>query len=556
MSRLSILLAGVALSLVLLCAAVPAQAWTPIDSSRPTWCSTVPYSMNSAGSADLGVATSEMLVQDGMDDWTRVSCTSLNTTYNGRVSNTPGSYEGTSTIGWVESGWRHGSGAIGVTGPRWGRSCIIEADMELNGVNYTWITGSGSGGSVNAYSIILHEGGHYYGLGHSSDSNATMYYAYRGGISSLNSDDEAGICALYPGEGGSDCTTTGCPSGQECVDGSCRTVTGDGTVCSPCSSGSDCGGSSDLCLRYPDGAGYCGKACSSSADCGSSEECVGISGGSNQCVRMNSSGSPDCSSAPPPGCSTDSDCESTHRCNTSTGECELRATDRGELGEPCTQDSECNSGTCFFTPSGGVCTSSCDWLDPADCPSGFYCDGDATGACGSGVCLAGSAGAAAMGETCSADTDCASLFCSLGTCASPCIPDGTTGCPDGYSCQIGTTSACGACKMAGDTGDPCGMNEDCGSRICAVAGDRTFCTELCMDASGCPDGFTCEPAGDTSVCVPPVGGGDGGAGAGGRDRDGGCGCVAAGADPEPDLLGWVLGLLLLIPLARRRLRRR
>ena len=218
-------------------------------------------------------------------------------------------------------------------------------------------------------------------------------------------------------------------------------------------------------------------------------------------------------------------------------------------------DSECNSGTCFFTPEGGVCSQSCDWLDPMDCPSGFYCDGDATGACGSGVCLGGAAGATALGESCAEDTDCASLFCSLGTCATPCIPDGTAGCPDGYTCQIGTTSSCGACKMAGETGDPCGVNEDCESRICAVDGDRTFCTELCMDASTCPDGFTCEAAGDTSVCVPPEGGGGGGGG-GGRTR-GGCGCEVVGADPEPDLALWGLGLLAVVPLLIvRRLRRR
>ncbi len=544
-------IAALAALVTVLSAGLPgARAWTPIASSRPVWCSAAPYSMNSAGSADLDVATSEMLVRQGMDDWTRVSCTSLNTTYNGRTSRTPGSYEGTSTIGWIESGWRHGSGAIGVTGPSWSGSCIREADMELNGYNYTWITGSGSGGRVNAYSIILHEGGHYYGLGHSSDRGATMYYAYSGGISSLGSDDEAGICALYPGDGPTDCTTTGCPAGEECVDGSCRTITGDGTVCSPCSMSSQCGGSSDYCLAYPDGGGYCGKSCGGDGDCDGSDRCVGTSGG-NQCVRIDSSGRPNCSAATVPDCRTDSDCAATERCNTSTGECEARPTDRAALGEPCTTGDDCNSGVCLTTPTGGVCTQSCDWLDTTSCPAGFYCDGDATGSCGEGACLAGAAGVGELGDACAADTDCASLMCSLGVCAEPCIPDGTAGCPDGYRCQVGTLPGCGACKVAAAVGEPCELNEDCVSRRCARDGDRTFCTELCTDASTCPDSsYTCESAGDVSVCVPPAGG----AGGGGGTR-GGCGCVAAGAGDQPGPLAWLLLLPALVPILRRVRRR-
>src|SRR6185436_21095371 len=129
--------------------------------------------------------------------------------------------DGRSVVGWVESGWRYDSSAIGVTQPAWttrsGGARIVEADMELNGVDYTWITGSGRGSSVNAYSIVLHESGHYYGLGHSNSSSATMFYAYSGGIASLTSDDETGICTLCPGSGTPDCRTMGCPAGQMCA---------------------------------------------------------------------------------------------------------------------------------------------------------------------------------------------------------------------------------------------------------------------------------------------------------------------------------------------------
>ncbi len=149
----------------------PVAAWSAIDSSQPVWAGTVPYRINSSGSADLGVDSSEMIVQQAMGDWTRVSCTSLTASYGGRIASTPRNGDGNSVIGWTESGWRYDSSAIGVTTPQWffgggSGATINEADMDLNGVNFTWVTGSGSGGRVNAYSIVLHEGGHFYGLGH------------------------------------------------------------------------------------------------------------------------------------------------------------------------------------------------------------------------------------------------------------------------------------------------------------------------------------------------------------------------------------------------------
>lgn len=61
----------------------------------------------------------------------------------------------------------------------------------MNGVDFTWITGSGSGSSVNTYSIVLHEAGHYDGLDHSSDRATIMYFAYSGGIGAIGADDRA-----------------------------------------------------------------------------------------------------------------------------------------------------------------------------------------------------------------------------------------------------------------------------------------------------------------------------------------------------------------------------
>ncbi|MBX3250260.1 MAG: matrixin family metalloprotease [Myxococcales bacterium] len=530
-----------------LVAPTPALAWECLTGSCPRWCRTVPYGISRV-SDDLGEEVTVTETRRGMDDWTRVSCTNLTTNYTGRSAATAGAGDGQSIIGWVESGWRHGSSAIGVTGPRWdGRNCIVEADMEMNGVNYTWITGPGSGSRVNTYSIALHEGGHYFGLGHSNDRNASMYFAYSGGISAINTDDSNGICTLYPGMGGGtvDCTTAGCPSGQECVSGACRPIMGDGSLCSPCRDSSECGGAGDFCLQYPTGGSFCGRACSGS-DCGSGYQCVNV-GGRGQCVGVVGT-QPSCEGATP-RCRNDSECSGGQRCNTTTGTCEAAPTDRAGLGESCEEDADCNSGLCASTPTGGVCSQSCNGLDRMSCPAGFYCDG--RGGCDTGLCMAGTAGGAALGASCSADTDCASLMCDGTVCASPCRPDSdVSGCPMGFLCRPGAVAGCGACRSEADLGAPgdaCEINEDCRTGICVVLGDERFCSDFCTEAMPCPDRFTCTPLGEEAepaICVPP------------RRRDeGGCGCRVPGADGGGEA-PWALLLVPAVVLWRRTRRRR
>ena len=428
-----------------------AHAWQCFDDfgGCATWCDTpVPYALN-AISSDLGDAGTEAEVRRGFEDWTRVSCTSLTTQWNGRTTTVAGaqSSDRQSVVGWRESSWPHGAGAIGVTGPKFGfGGCITEADMEMNGVNYTWITGSGVGNDVNAYSIILHEAGHYFGLDHSSQRSATMFAAYGGGVLALSADDQEGICTLYPGEGGgpTDCTTTGCPPGEVCMAGTC--------VAEP-------------------------------------------TGGS-------------------------------------------------ALGESCTADADCDSGMCRDTGAGQVCTQSCDDLAPgASCPGGFYCQRGAV--CGQGLCVAGAPGALAAGEACTLDTDCATLVCDRGVCATPCQDGGPT-CGAGTTCTV-TGTACGACLTEADAGGgigfPCTTRDECATAECAYRDGTGFCTDFCTDQSMCPMGYLCsEVAPDLSVCSPAP------------PRDDGCGCSVPGASGTTSGHLWLF--LLVIPAIVLRRRRR
>jgi hypothetical protein len=69
----------------------------------------------------------------------------------------------------------------------------ISGDMLFN-TAYTWNIGS----QYDIFTVATHEFGHALGLGHSTDPNAAMYAGYTGS-KGINSDDSAGIRAIYSG---------------------------------------------------------------------------------------------------------------------------------------------------------------------------------------------------------------------------------------------------------------------------------------------------------------------------------------------------------------------
>lgn len=212
-------------------------------------------------------------------------------------------------------------------------------------------------------------------------------------------------------------------------------------------------------------------------------------------------------------CNKGTDCTSGY-CNPFTELC-------GELlptGDPCFDDTECNSGFCF----GGLCNPSfgagmpCPSLDNRECQGGYCNDTDAMmpvctaysaegGPCPNGNECDPSAGLNCVealclslpypnGTLCVDNSQCASQACFMGMCATgavigaPCRADGSTEpCILGSFCETTEGAIDGTCTELRRSGQPCNDESQCwgdcvirfGQRMCdaipAVSLNEAWC---------------------------------------------------------------------------------
>jgi hypothetical protein len=117
--------------------------------------------------------------------------------YNGKAGNA-------NVVVFRDTKWPHPSGPhnIALTTVTYDTKTgeIFDADMEINAAQYQ-LTTTDSTTDYDLQSVFTHEAGHFLGLAHSPDSQATMFAVYTPGSTafrSLADDDVSAICAIYP----------------------------------------------------------------------------------------------------------------------------------------------------------------------------------------------------------------------------------------------------------------------------------------------------------------------------------------------------------------------
>lgn len=287
----------------------------------------------------------QRLLEQAFSTWANVECTTLEFVYGGKIRLSmkdvaiADGYDRKNVFKWVlPEDWPHDfDNAFAVTVPVYdlGNGRLLDSDLLfLN--SYEWSAGPGSiSGHPDFLSIALHEIGHLFGLDHSPDYDATMYFsAVSGEIHkrSLSLDDMRGVCYIYPdpGQAGYDCLLASeCDEGSACL----APVAGGPTVCAPpcvcdhdcppflsCQDGScipvgpELGGIGDPCDETTLCAGdticvndLCSIFCDTAADCPDGWRCYRLFGGGSGCYPSNPSSDGDDSAASSLTCTLEPD---------------------------------------------------------------------------------------------------------------------------------------------------------------------------------------------------------------------------------------------------------
>ncbi len=370
-------------------AASTASAWEPVAGTRelgPRWSGPMIYRLNEEGSDDLDREVLLAELHKGMLEWTTPDCMSATARYDGLTDELPSSSDAPgaddpvvdNVIAWRESDWTHGSEAVAVTATSFistgtGKPpAIVAATMWLNGQHWTWVTGATEGRRINAFSVFLHEGGHYWGLGHTAIPMSVMNESYSRDLTGLAPDDIEGICSLYALGEAENCAEQPCPSGYDCVDGSCLWdrvgASPGGEMDGGCVQVERCdGGPPGDDVNDPDDA----DGCVMDGDCASGHErCV-----AGRCMRL--------ADPPPAMCMRDGQCGADEACRAGTCVADDPARSVGlPVGSDCALDSDCESGLCRLSGEATQCTDFCE--NDRDCGEAWRClrDGRQTGMCG------------------------------------------------------------------------------------------------------------------------------------------------------------------------------
>lgn len=514
-----------------------ASAWTDLGGR---WETPIRYQLSADNNDGLPADKVKEVVARAFSAWTEPSCVDLQV--DEKAWTVPGgalnAADQEHRVVWVpEAEWEGSDKLLALTFNHFDEAGhIVGADMLLND-GFTWVIDKDKGFDLET--VVLHEAGHFFGLNHTEDQTAVMVASYQTKQHSLQADDQAGICALYPKAAQARPVGAACEQGSSCESGTCLDAAGERycsadcgrdpvcpadfycvngptgnfcqkryplDVCTPCKTDKECDNGS--CVAF-DGGHYCLTTCENgcprnfTCDAGG-QRCVPVGGHCdsplqgrrNQDCYANGSCAEAglvCANFGGAGsfclqdCTKTMDCPEGHACE-STGQdgglrlCRRRAADGALcLPEICGQGYNCVRGE-VKQPGSERCLKACK--QASDCPENHLCDTQRHS------CIA-QAGFRAIGAVCSHDATCSSGYCRVfvssgGRCTQPCEADGDCAagqrCSDGF-CEdpewgkdSGPTPGC-ACDRTALCEEGCGCDPDCGK---ASAGCR------CLGADAAP----------------------------------------------------------------------
>lgn len=166
----------------------------------------VRWHLSEEGYSKLNFDRIETAMADGFGAWNEPTCAGFVFEFGGLTNDTNVGYvqggNNANIVLFQERNWTHQSGILALTSVTYAPSDgeIVDADMELNGRDYTF-TVVRTGGSIDLQNTVAHEAGHVLGLDHTPVDTATMYAtAPEGELAKrdLDTDDINGLCDAYP----------------------------------------------------------------------------------------------------------------------------------------------------------------------------------------------------------------------------------------------------------------------------------------------------------------------------------------------------------------------